>query len=331
MADDAQQPAAQPRAASGAAPGTSPHGFGTPPPPSVLEIPAAELAGIRLIVSDMDGTLLDHRDRLPPALWGQLARLRAAGIAFAPASGRPYATLGQLFVEDAPAPRSGEPYARGMFFLAENGGFVVRDDAQVSAQILDPGVVRRIVEASRSPELAGLDAGIIVCGARGARVERGDERFLAEVRRYYSALDVAADVLAFDLEGGDSVTGPIVKLSAYAFSPTERLAEVFAGITDPAGHRTVISGQSWIDMMRADTDKGAALRSLQAHLGVGRAQTMVFGDFHNDLGMLTEAGIPVAMANAHPDVLAAARFTAPPNTAAGVSQVIEAVLRAQGA
>jgi len=279
----------------------------------------------------MDGTLLGADGRPPEQLWSQLEQMRRAGIGFAPASGRPYSTLREIFISDAPQPADGPAYAHGMAFICHNGGFVVRDDATISVNPIAAQVVRDIVEATRRMDADdSVDAGIIVCGAYGSRVERGDERFLREVRKYYSHLEVVDDVLDFDLSGGDDFTGPIVKLSAYAFSALPPLEHAYEEVTGPAGCRALVSGQNWIDIMRDDTDKGVALRALQRELGVSRESTLAFGDFPNDLGMLGSAGVSVAMANAHPDVLKAADFVAPPNTQGGVSQVIAQVLRDQG-
>ena len=64
--------------------------------------------------------------------------------------------------------------------------------------------------------------------------------------------------------------------------------------------------------MSPTADKGHALRAVQAALGVTAEQTMVFGDYFNDIGMLDAAYWSFAMDNAHPDVRAHARFVAPP-------------------
>ena len=48
---------------------------------------------IRLVVADMDGTLLDERSRIPDGFWPMLARLKRRGVEFVPASGRQYACL----------------------------------------------------------------------------------------------------------------------------------------------------------------------------------------------------------------------------------------------
>ena len=56
---------------------------------------------IRLVVADMDGTLLDERSRIPDGFWPMLARLKRRGVEFVPASGRQYATLRNMFADKA--------------------------------------------------------------------------------------------------------------------------------------------------------------------------------------------------------------------------------------
>ena len=62
-----------------------------------IEIPQ----DIRLVVADMDGTLLDEHSEIPQGFWPMLARLRSRGVEFVPASGRQYATLRAMFADKA--------------------------------------------------------------------------------------------------------------------------------------------------------------------------------------------------------------------------------------
>ena len=61
--------------------------------------------------------------------------------------------------------------------------------------------------------------------------------------------------------------------------------------------------------MRADVNKGLALEFLQKRLGLAPDQCLAFGDYPHDLEMIRQAGFSYAMANSHPDLLAAAGFT----------------------
>ena len=78
--------------------------------------------------------------------------------------------------------------------------------------------------------------------------------------------------------------------------------------------------------MDSRVNKGLAVRALQKALGISPQQTAVFGDFLNDLEMMSEATYSYAVANADPRVKAAANYQAPANTEHGVVTVIKQLL-----
>ncbi|MFF7987973.1 Cof-type HAD-IIB family hydrolase [Streptomyces sp. NPDC007901] len=264
-------------------------------------------ADIRLVVTDMDGTLLDDEKRIPEGLWPMLAELRRRGVLFSPASGRQYATLARQFAE----------VAEGMVFIAENGTYVVRDGVELSSDVLDPAVAAGLARTVRSLVADGVDVGAVVCGKRGAYVERRDEAFLAEVRQYYVTHHIVDDLTAVDDD--------VIKVALFDFGPAARTtAPALAAYADT--HQVVVSGEHWVDVMNRTANKGTALRGLQRELGITPAQTMVFGDYLNDLEMLDAADWSFAMANAHPDVIARARHLAPSNNDNGVLRTVARVL-----
>lgn len=265
---------------------------------------------IRLVVADMDGTLLDARGEVPDDMWPLLAHLRESGIVFSPASGRQYATLARLF----------ERAVDGLAFIAENGTYVVRDGVELSSDALDPAVVRALVERLRALALdAGnpRDLGVVVCGKRSAYIERTDAAFRAQADTYYATLAEVPDLLAVDDD--------VLKVAIYDFGDAESgTAPGLADFRDT--HQVVVSGQHWIDVMNQGVDKGVAVRRLQRDLQITPDQTVAFGDYLNDLQMLDAATHSYAMANAHPDVIARARHLAPANTEGGVVTVLRALL-----
>jgi Cof subfamily protein (haloacid dehalogenase superfamily) len=282
-------------------------------PASLLAAPdlPTDPAGIRLIVTDMDGTLLDDAKRIPEGLWPMLAELRRRGVLFSPASGRQYATLARQFAD----------VADGMVFIAENGTYVVRDGVELSSDPLAPAVVTGLARAVRRLVADGVDVGAVVCGKRSAYVERADEPFMAEVRKYYVEHRVVEDVTAVDDD--------VIKVALFDFGRAERTtAPALSAFADT--HQVVVSGEHWVDVMNRTANKGAALRGLQRELGITPAQTMVFGDYLNDLEMLDAAEWSFAMANAHPEVVGRARHLAPSNNDNGVLRTIARVLGMSG-
>ena len=261
---------------------------------------------LRLIAVDMDGTLLDGDGRIPDALWPLLDRLHDRGIRFAPASGRQLATLQRAFAE----------HLDHMVFIAENGAYVVEADAEISSDAMDAAFTASLVTRLRALAAAGSDLGVVVCGKRSAYIERADAPFLAEAQKYYARLETVDDLLAVDDQ--------ILKVAIFDFADAAATAPALDDLR--ATHQVVVSGHHWIDVMNHGVNKGVALRRLQAATGITPAQTAVFGDYLNDLEMMDAATLSFAMANAHPDVAARARFGAPSNLEHGVVTTIEKLL-----
>ncbi|SDB96563.1 hypothetical protein GA0111570_11230 [Raineyella antarctica] len=261
---------------------------------------------VRLVVADMDGTLLDGAGRIPDGLWPLLDRMRQRGIAFAPASGRQYATLRRMF----------DRASDGMVFIAENGSLVVRDGVEVSSTPVERSFADEAIRLARGVADSGRDVGTVLCGKRSAYVERSDAAFLAEAERYYAELAVVDDLMEPDDE--------VLKIAVFDFEEASDVAAAMAPLR--ATHQVVVSGHHWVDLMASGVDKGHAVRQLQQAMGIGPANTMVFGDYLNDLQMLDAADHSYAMANAHPEVLARARYVAPSNQDLGVLTVLSALL-----
>ena len=263
---------------------------------------------IRLIAADMDGTLLDDHDELPGDLWSLVRELSRQGIVFCPASGRQYDNLLERFRD----------VADDVVFIAENGTYVVRGGREISSDTLAPEVVRRVVAEMRALRASGVDVGVVVCAKSSAFIERTDGPFRAEVDKYYARLDVVTDLLAVPLDD-------VLKVAVFDFGSAEQTtAPALAHLRGT--QQVVVSGEHWVDVMNLTANKGEGIRALQRALGVTPAQTMVFGDFLNDLEMMDAAKYSFAMDNAHPALRERARFVAPPNSENGVVRTIASVL-----
>jgi hydroxymethylpyrimidine pyrophosphatase-like HAD family hydrolase len=123
-----------------------------------------------------------------------------------------------------------------------------------------------------------------------------------------------------------TVEDEFIKVALCHFDGSEAL--IYPTINEQFGHshQVVVSAKIWLDVMNAEASKGAALKHLQETLGFTFEQTMVFGDYLNDLEMLKEAYHSYAMDNAHPKIKEIARFSAPSNREQGVLTVLKAYL-----
>jgi Cof subfamily protein (haloacid dehalogenase superfamily) len=262
---------------------------------------------IKLIAVDMDGSLLDDAKQLHDTFWPLLDALDRRGVLLCPASGRQYATLRRQIDRD------------DLVYIAENGAYVVHHGIEVSSELLPRAAALGVVHAVRAASADGEDLGTVLCGKRSAYIERTDERFLAQAHPYYALLEEVDDLTA--------VEDAILKVAVYDFGSAEAGAgPLLTPVGEAADARVVVSGEHWVDVMSPTADKGHALRAVQDALGITAEQTMAFGDYFNDIGMLDAAHYSFAMDNAHPDVRAHARFVAPANTENGVVRTIRSVL-----
>ena len=278
---------------------------------SELSSPTADLpdeVDLRLVVADMDGTLLDGEGRVPSRFETVMARMREHGVVFMPASGRQLAnlraTLGSAIAESP--------------VIAENGTIVVQGDAEIHRETITRSDAVAAVRTARALREQGFDVGPVIATRDRAYVDRIDERFVRQCAFYYAALEPVEDVLDLALDN-------VLKIAVYAFGDAE--SECYRPLSAAVpGVQTVVSGAHWVDMMARTASKGRALAAVQERLGIEPAQTAVFGDYLNDAELYDHAELSFAMANAHPGILSRARYIAPANTDDGVLRMIEALL-----
>jgi len=254
---------------------------------------------IRLIVSDMDGTLLDGEGKIPEEFWDLVPELRKKNILFAVASGRQYYTLLEQFA----------PIRDDIIFIAENGTYVVWRGEELFANPLPLSDARDILR--HVADLPGTQA--VLCGKKSAYIQKGGILFEEEVRKYYFRLRAVEDLCAVEDE--------ICKIALCNFDGSEK--HIYPAVRHWADrYKIVVSGKVWLDVEKLDASKGTGVAMIQKKLGIGPDESMVFGDFLNDLEMMPLCKYSFAMENAHPDLKKAAAFLAPGNTEKGVITVI---------
>lgn len=120
-------------------------------------------------------------------------------------------------------------------------------------------------------------------------------------------------------------TIPIFKIAIYHFDSSEKY--IFPIIQDFKNKVLLkISGQHWVDISDEKANKGNALKAVQKRLQISKEQTLVFGDYHNDIEMIQEAGISFAMKNAHEEIKKIANFTTESNDDFGVEIVLKKLI-----
>lgn len=261
---------------------------------------------IRLIVSDIDGTLVrDGENRLDPELFDVIMRLkREKGIHFAAASGRQVASIEYIFA----------PIGREIFYVAENGAYLGCLGRNLFLYPMDQAAAGELIADIRKNPVMDM----VVSGAKHAYMETEDREFIDWVKNGYH-FDVV------QVEDVTEIDDEIIKVAAYKKSDIQKEAGFFY---DKYGKRMkiTISGDMWMDCMAPGVNKGEAVRTLQESLGILPEETMVFGDQLNDVEMLNRAYYSFAVANAREEVRRAARFQADSNVNGGVLKVLKSLL-----
>lgn len=233
---------------------------------------------IKLIATDLDGTLLPPTKQLPEETFSLIERLYAKGIIFAPASGRQLPNLLKLF----------EPVKDKIAVIAENGGLCLFKGKIIHS---DPTPKEQVLYAL--DKIAGCEGLYpLLSGEKCAFYESGYEPFTTVAKRSYSSIQKVKDIKKAAEEN------EIYKISVWdGFPPS-------AGHGGPLltpeikGLRVMVSGYDWLDVSVSHANKGRALEALMRAAGVEKQECAAFGDHMNDMEMLIASGKPFITANA---------------------------------
>lgn len=257
----------------------------------------------RLILSDLDGTLLNSKGELPAGFWETVDRLHDEGILFCPASGRAYSSLEYMF----------KPRMDVMPIIAENGAYVLYQGEELYSLCLEPEFVSETVLYLRELSERGVQLDAIISGKDMAYLESADENFRPDMVKYYHSHALGVDMLAHP-DG-------ILKIAIHA-DDARAFAEEY--LTEQAKtHNVVVSGKYWVDIMCKGVSKAMGVARLQEFLGISREETIAFGDYFNDLEMFEQAGMAIAVSSGHPEVISRADRIAPSHEEAGVLRALE--------
>lgn len=255
---------------------------------------------IKLIASDMDGTLLNDKKEFPHDFDEVLDKLCEKNIHFVVASGRSYSTLKLNF----------EGKLDKLDFICDNGAYVIVNGELVSMSLLKKSCVKHLIKICR-----GMDRVTpVLCGVHGTYFERRDEEFYHEVTRYYLHYTCVDDIAAVDDD--------IFKIAVCDYNGAEKNVYPIVAKEFADDFTVAVTGPKWIDIMNKGINKGAALKEIREHLGISPEETMAFGDYFNDVELLQNAGYGFVMKNAHPDMRQYGKYTAESNNDEGVTKAI---------
>ena len=241
---------------------------------------------IKLIISDMDGTLLNSHHELPKDFMYVFEQLRQRGIYFCAASGRQYLSLLQFF----------DPIKDDMAFISENGAFVNVNGKEVYQNAISPYYIQQVLERYR--QFTGMAVGL--CGKKATYLFPTTPYAEEQVRIYHHTV-----VKVTDLSEIEDDIFQITLLDPRG--AREHSFPAFSSFSQE-GLKVTISGAYWIDITNAGVNKGVAVTALQESLGITPNETMAFGDYLNDLELPARATYSYAMKNAQEEVKQVATY-----------------------
>ena len=280
----------------------------------------ARLAGWRprVVVSDLDGTLLDGGGAVSPRTHAAVAACRAAGLPVVGATGR-----GPRLLDSVREALAGQ----GIAVLAQ-GGYVVRFGTDAG-----PDEVLRTVGMSREVATEVIAAIEGVAGELIVAVEDAAEQTEAlRPLRVQHGFDWPYPEPAHLLPRHEVLpVGDVLKV--FLRSPRlveDELVAVARQVVDPSVAELTHAGLGFIEVLPPGVTKATGVAVVLEALGLGFGDVLVFGDMPNDLPMIeavtAAGGRAVAMANAHPAVRAAADDRTSGHDADGVARYLEALL-----
>lgn len=256
---------------------------------------------IKLIVTDMDGTLLNDEHEIHPDFWEIEKELTNKKIMFSVASGRQFYNLESKF----------ERIKDRMLFFAENGTYVVYKGKEIYLNPLQREDAVKFIEIGRNLDHTQL----VLCGKNSAYIETKDEIFFKEINKYYERLEIVEDLTKVD--------DTILKVTLCNFNGVEE--HTYPHFQDYKNNfKVAIAASVFIDITSLSANKGNAIKEIQKELNITPEETMVFGDYLNDLEMMQNAKFSYAMKNAHPEIISASKYvTNFSNNENGVLRTIE--------
>lgn len=268
--------------------------------------------GIRLIALDLDGTLLDSQKHLPERNKKALQACIERGIYIVPCTGRIAIGIPEI-VRSIPGVR---------YAITVNGGTLVdmEENRVLDERLILPRTVLEIYDL--------LEEYHVMCDAY-IQGEGFSERYCFEHMDEYGIPEVVQQLVRQTRTPVDNMRNYIKnrncmvdKLNLFfsdrgersqARKKLESRSDVLVSSSFP--YNLEVNGQGG--------SKGEGLVRLAEILGLKKEETMAFGDGENDLSMIGNAGILVAMNNGVEELKKAADYIAPDNDDAGVAQIIE--------
>ncbi|MBE6469262.1 MAG: HAD family phosphatase [Coriobacteriaceae bacterium] len=239
---------------------------------------------IKLIASDMDGTLLNENSEVPEETYGLILALKEKGVHFAASSGRRFDRLCEFFA----------PIKDQMDFVASNGAQVYADGEQIDREVYSHLAIKRLAATAEmfpNMHLALFDRTRSFLLDDEDKFVREVDKDLPNAERIYELPSPEINILKATIFCDD---GNVMD-NAYVLQ--RELGSLFTFAP---------SGGYYIDCMQPGISKASGIQQLMEHYGIAREEVMAFGDSMNDYEIIRFVGTGCAMANGRPALKAVA-------------------------
>jgi len=263
------------------------------------------LSGVKLVVTDMDGTLLNSNHEVSDLFFKQFEALKENNIHFVAASGRQYHSILdklQAIEED-------------ITIVAENGAYIVRNGETLFINEIPKVEIHKLLPICQA--IKGIQ--VVVCGKKKAYLLKDTStQFKNTIAEYYSSYTILE---SFDQLPDDK----FFKIALCHYEGSEE--NIYPYVKEFEDNWQVkVSGKLWIDISQKSAHKGNAISKLQQQFKISPEQTIAFGDYNNDAEMLKLANYSFAMANAHPNIKAIANYATASNDKNGVELILDKLI-----
>jgi len=249
----------------------------------------------RVIATDLDGTLLRSDGAISPRTRAVLDRCMSDGIKFIIATGRAKASAAHILPTD---------FHRGIWACC-NGADIYEDGVLIAQNGIAPDlakdICRRIVSVSPQANVYAVVGG---------------ELYFMRPATISVPYHVVPDL--------DSVMDVPVGKIAFHLSDIPDIEMLRSNLPDDCRFILTVGAQIG-EIMAPTATKAWAVASVVKRWGLDLSDVIAFGDETNDIEMLAECGLGVAMKDSHPDLIAVADRIAPSNDEDGVAQVLESL------
>jgi Cof subfamily protein (haloacid dehalogenase superfamily) len=273
---------------------------------------------IKLLLADVDGTLVTHEKILTERARAAVTQLRAAAIEFAITSGRPPRGMHMLMA----------PLALTTPIAAFNGGMFVRPDLSVLEQrVLQADVIEPAMEIMKAH---GLDTWIyrgtdwFVRERHGAHVDREEWTV-----KFPPVIVLSFNGLTSDVAKLVGVSDDLEAVRMCESAVRERFAEaVHTKQSNPQRETASLvsaarSQPYYLDVTHPDANKGFVVLRLSKMLDIPTDQIATIGDMPNDIAMFEKSDISIAMGQSSDEVKKAATYTTTSSEQEGFANAVE--------